>query len=275
MIKYKHRAFFGKLLHPLRTFAILAKELKVRRRADVYLISLPHSGKHWLEFMLAAFLIDHFGPGKQKAVDVWKKGAFRFTLDLRQEKDLNIPIIQHHHFPCYFFFRRSKVVLLVRDLRDSLVSNYDKYLKLNKSSMPFSEFLRKEIGREDAGKWDLKRKVHFLNSWHKYRERTRQLLVVRYEDLLENPERELRKIIFFIGISGFDDSKIRRAVCSGSMGNMGALEKKEIKYRKESGNYVVNRGRAGRYRDYFSQEDLAYFKNYTDKNLLCNFGYDY
>ncbi|HLT01563.1 MAG TPA: sulfotransferase domain-containing protein, partial [Geminicoccaceae bacterium] len=94
-------------------------------------------------------------------------------------------------------------------------------------------------------------------------------LWLRYEDLLDDPERELARLCRFLGLT-LDRDAIRAAVAGASFANMRSLEERELRagrpglfaqqgFRKgqQSGRRFVNRGRADWGRDRLSPDQIA------------------
>ncbi|KXB08195.1 hypothetical protein AKJ56_01705 [candidate division MSBL1 archaeon SCGC-AAA382N08] len=183
-----------------------------------------------------------------------------------------VPRIQHSHFPYYFMFKNKKVLLLIRDLRDSIVSRYEKHCKREKDPVDFSVFLREGFLNERSGsfKRPLEQKVNFLNSWCKSKDKPDRLLVKKYKELKEKQRKAMKEVLNFLEIPDFNFSLVEKAVDFGSFENMKKLEGKEA-----SEGRVVNKGKTNRYQDHFSPEDKKFFEEYVDKNLVCDFGYNY
>ncbi len=163
---------------------------------------MQFSGTHWLKFMLAKALVDYFNlPYEFKhikpreIIPTFRNPQERFIYNDR----LDIPRIQQGHLPYCFpynlFFKNKKVIFLTRDLRDALVSPYS---KIKNPQFTFSEFLRDQKGKiNNAAYGTLKDKVFFLNSWYKNKHKVKDFILVKYEDLKNNPQKELAKILFF------------------------------------------------------------------------------
>jgi hypothetical protein len=239
------------LKKPLKSFNFLRF---FALRPNTYILATMHqSGTHWAEDILAKIL----------SPDIPYAFARNVIPKLDQgcvyEKDSSRPKISHTHAAQNFFLFKP-VIILVRDLRDATVSQYEKYKKANNKEISFSEFLQKPSDELVAGKQTLESRVHFLNSWAK----VKNGLTIYYEELKQNPESEIKRILNFVGVN-VSDSDISVAV------NESSLEK----MKEEQGDMVVNKGIVGRYREYFSDEDKKYFQDYLRENLLDSYGYDY
>jgi hypothetical protein len=105
--------------------------------------------------------------------------------------------------------------------------------------------------------------------------------MVRYEDMRVQPERELPRIIKFLGMDP-DAERIRETVEFSSVENLRKLEKENYFWRgsrvkaKDPGNphsYKVRRAKVGGYRDYFDDEQVASLDEMVNTRLSGIFGY--
>jgi hypothetical protein len=113
-----------------------------------------------------------------------------------------------------------------------------------------------------------------VDSWlYEQRDVPTDLITVRYEDLLEDAERELSRLVDFVGIQ-VSDMKIKEAVENSSFHNMKEIEKsKGRKYAPTDAENFVRKGEHGNWRDYFTEEDKAFFKKRAG-DLLISLGYE-
>ncbi len=84
------------------------------------------------------------------------------------------------------------VVVLVRDIREAMLSNYVKWREQYDGS--FAEYVEGDpLGRRHVA--DVWWYIHFFNRWGDVaRARPQNTLIVRYEDLQDSPEYWLRQI---------------------------------------------------------------------------------
>jgi len=99
------------------------------------------------------------------------------------------------------------------------------------------------------------------------------IIIVKYEDLKEDTEEEIKKVLDFIDLSSVNDEFIKEVVEFSSIERMKNREAKKQKGRKKI--QTVHEGQAHRYKDYFSNDDLEYFRDKVKNKLNYNFGYDY
>jgi hypothetical protein len=157
-------------------------------------------------------------------------------------------------------FGDKKVVLLTRDIRDTLVSSY------------FQESKRTGVFRGDIGNFvrnpqlGAPKIVSFYNMWFKNRDRTRAFLPVTYEALHEAPSKELRRVLEFLRLQDVNDALLKRAVQYADFGNMRRLETSGRfrdsmmlpGHKDDDESLKVRRGKVGGYADYLDESAQTY-----------------
>jgi hypothetical protein len=187
---------------------------------DVFLVSFPKSGNTWSRFLLANLL----NPERPATFS----NIHRLIPDPSgtTKKDFErLPrprIIKSHE--C-FDPRYPKVIYIVRDPRDVAVSQYHYHRKLMKigDDSPIETFVNRFLAGETCphGSWGQN-----VASWLSTSEGSSRFLLLRYEDMLADTDRELGKIVEFVGISA-NPEQISRAVERSSVGRMRKLEEAE------------------------------------------------
>ena len=161
--------------------------------------------------------------------------------------------------------RLPKYIVLVRDIRASLVSNYRKWTE--RYGVSFSVFLRGDpAGRQYNS--DIWWSIRFLNAWGRLQAMAPEgILVIHYEDLLSDAYSQLCRLNEFIGLS-LSEEAIRAGISAGSKSAM--LSKADPE--RPSGE-VHAEGTA--VADWFDDEDKRFFSLACRKLLKFDFGYDY
>lgn len=259
------------------------KKTKNRLLTDVVVLSFPKSGRTWLRVLLAKyyslqydhkFVLNFFQYKKHIS---WKLPYFFFhhaiedDLTEIEQKGLSKRI-------------KAKTIILVRDPRDVVVSYYfqvtkrqvelkEQYFGDNNPSI--EEFLRHpQLGIATI--------IRYMNEVYDLvkNQRGSDFLVVSYEQLHQNGEATIRKILEYAEMEEINDDVIKKAYEFGSFENMKKLEKGN-KFTsptlkpgddKQPESFKVRKGKIGGYKDYLSQEDI----DYANKELaLLNpvFGY--
>ena len=155
----------------------------------------------------------------------------------------------------------KKVIYIIRDGRDVMVSAYHYYYFPIKIS--FLDFLQMDIW---PGPWD-----EHLQSWLD-NAHLLDLLLIRYEDLLEDPFQQLKNIAHFIGLNT-DDEKVDRAVRHSSFTALKKMEaNNDSRFSGLPGLKFFRSGKSGQWRQYFGPEHKDVFKRQTN-TLLMRLGY--
>ena len=246
---------------------------------DFFLVTLPGSGTHWLSLMIARTMVEAFNLPEEirsirnnHLIPSCRSKLQRFKYNNRME----IPRIQHSHAYYSWFFRKKKIILLVRDLRDTLISHYRTYVATRDGECSFSDFLR-GINVDRPGQKNnhtLLTLIGFLNNWSKGRTNTCLLHLVRFEDLKNNTEPEMERIFSFLGFPLKKDL-LEMAIQFGSLKNMRELEAKEPLPQYRGKLKKVGEGKIGGNRNLFSSDDQKYFQMTIRDYLVDDYGYDY
>lgn len=240
------------------------------RITDVYILSFPKSGRTWLRVLIGKTLAQLF------SVD--EKGILN-TFQLTRSHP--IPVIQFNHDGTDLQYARSyqnlasykkryrekKIILLVREPRDLVVSNYFQATKReNAFKGNISEFIRDP-------RYGIKKILKFYDNWIDNNFGITDMLVIRYEDLYEDPIQKLEEILEFIGIDGITNQIINEAVEFSSFSNMKKLERGGFFNKnsmlpgnqKDQKSYKVRKGKIGGYIEELSHEDLIYIRDVIQK----------
>lgn len=240
------------------------------RHVAAQLVSQHQSGTHWLKYMLAnALAHQHELPGPQfnHANDFigGPKDQIVYPQLPRLVSSHSIPPLVTPLLLKLKMLQFPKYIVLVRDIRASLVSNYRKWR--DRYGVEFSEFLR----GDPAGKKynsDIWWSIRFLNAWGRFQcFSDSTLLVVRYEDLRVNTQAEIERINQFIALS-LREEDIAHAISTASKQAMlskadperppGEVNKQEVEIES-----------------YFNSHDKHYFEEMCRAFLKYDFGYDY
>ncbi len=257
-------------------------------RADGVIVSYGKSGRTWLRVMISRYFATKYGipDGRMMVFDNFHRWNAKipklfFTHDnyindyLGTERKLDI-------------YGKSRVVLLVRDPRDTAVSWYFqwKYRMLRR---------KKVINRaplEDPGIYDfiageaagVPKIIRFLNTWAKDLDRFPELIVVKYEDLRSDARHELGRILIFLGETP-SPAELDDCVSYASVENMRRMETENAgrwlaNRRLRPGNandpssFKVRRAKVGGWRDYVSEDEAHQIDAMLRERLSPVFGYN-
>jgi hypothetical protein len=223
------------------------QSILAERRADVVLTSYPKCGRTWLRVMISHALGLHVGTEDPGGVSRSSKRKYR----------------------------GKKILLLVRDPRDVVVSMYFERSRRERAySGTLGEFLHEAKGSLDTI-------IRYYNVWNESRDVPRGFCLVRYEDLHADTAKQLRRIFDFLEIPDISDAHIREAVEFGSFGNMRSMESSDtlksgrLRARDTSDveSFKTRRGVVGGYVDYLEPEQIAWMEDRICKGLHPSFGY--
>lgn len=188
---------------------------------DTFLVSFPRSGNTWTRFLVCNLLDpDHpvsFAELEARIPEIY------FVPDHVLRRCARPRVIKSHE--C-FDPRYPRVIYIVRDPRDVLISYYEFQLKKRAISdectlEEFSlRFMRSAV-QPKFGSW----RDHVV-SWTGTRQGDEHFLLLRYEDMLANTYQAATQIATFLGLDSSPE-RIGRAVELSSADRMRRLEKKQ------------------------------------------------
>lgn len=250
---------------------------RAERRADVLLISYPKCGRTWLTMLLARALARHAGV---EQVDYLANdlvgGAVNGLPHVRISHD------DDPHWKSAAGLQRSKgryrdkkVILLVRDPRDVVVSMYFERSRRERAyAGTLSEFLRERRG-------SLATILAYYNVWARERARPRAFLLVRYEDLKADSAGTLRRILAFLGLERVDEAHVADAVQFASFENMRAMESGDVlksgrlraRDPADGESFKTRKGKVGGYVDYLGASEIEWMEAEIRSSLDPSYGY--
>lgn len=234
-------------------------------KSSYFLTSYPKSGNTWVRMFLAKYLFgDKIGFGNLNEFIPPVHKEILFNVDYSYEKRI---------FKSHFNYtpKYQNVIYLVRDGRDVSVSYYFHLKRLGHipSSCLFKEFLKDYFltGNLKFGKWD-----EHVTSWLSNKNNHNQLMI-KYEDLVNNPENSFFEIINFIG-ANYDQSVLKNGIKETSFSNLRKRELTEgvAEFNSTEDLTFIRKGEIGDWKNYFDKEDEDRFLN-VNKSLMLELGY--
>jgi hypothetical protein len=185
---------------------------------DIFLVSFPKSGNTWTRFLLANLRFPD-QPATWANIDRLipdPTGTNKRDFDRMPRPR----IIKSHE--C-FDPRYPRVVYIVRDPRDVVVSQYHYHRKIRKieDDSPIEKFVARFLAGETCphGSWGQN-----IGTWLYTSEGDPRFLLLRYEDLVADTARELAKVVAFLHLAAGPE-QIAQAVERSSADRMRKLEK--------------------------------------------------
>ena len=256
--------------------------------ADAVIVSFGKSGRTWLRMLMSRFY--------QTRYDLPQAAFIGF--DNLAKKDSRIPrlFFTHDNYLKDYTgntddksdFYGKKVVLLVRDPRDTAVSQFFQWkYRMRSAKKGLNDY--PEHGA-DVSVFDfvmhdgsgLPKIIGFLNGWARELEAIGEVLVVRYEDLRSDTAHELGRVLRFVGADP-SDAELADCVEFASVENMRKLEEKRVfwlsgsrmkaKDKNNPNSFKVRRAKVGGFRDYFEDGQIEQIEAMIGRDLLPGFGY--
>jgi hypothetical protein len=209
---------------------------------DIFVVSYPKSGNTWIRFLIGHLL----SPERANFSNINQLVPDPDDLSKRSLKLLPRPRILKSHQP--FDPRYGRVICIVRDPRDVVLSEY--YFEIKQKFVEEGFPIERHVARFVTGDVEhLRRRTPMrepgglklgeygswgenVGSWlaafqnSKKFQSGENVLLVRYEDMIDDPKRELAQIAQFLGIEPTPE-RIAKAVERSSADQMRTLEKEQ------------------------------------------------
>ena len=263
----KSAFFYHSLRRDISNFSLIK-----HRAVDGFLISMHQSGTHWLKHILATALTHKFGLPPPQYIHA--NDVIPGPKDPRGDSKLPY-IVSSHSIPHALigsrlfrqFVKLPPYVILVRDIRASLVSTYEKWK--NHYDCDFPVFLRGDVSGHQFHN-DIWWCLRFCNRWgllaHRFPETT---LVIKYEDLKSRPLVVMQSIVEYWDL-GLDESSLRFGLEESSKEKMAEKSDPGSEF-----NVTVIRNNKRSFMEWYDEEQLNYIGNICANYLKYDFGYEY
>jgi hypothetical protein len=237
-----------------------AKVRVLARRCDVFIVSFPKCGRTWLRMQVGMALREHFRLRVRNLLRLTNAQVAHPGLPriLATHDDSPQGKQAHQVMRDKRVYAGTRVILLVRDPRDVIVSLY--FHVTRRRGVEYQGDLM-EFARERRG--GLASLLAFYDAWAPRIDDG--VLLLRYEDLHADPIRELRRVLAFLGMADVAPDVVQRAVAQASFDQLQQLERTGTAGTRalrtatpdDRDSYKVRRGKVGGYVDYLEPTDIA------------------
>ncbi|MGD1941299.1 MAG: sulfotransferase domain-containing protein [Leptolyngbyaceae cyanobacterium] len=247
------------------------KHYREREVADYLLISQTNCGRTWLRILLGRVMQVTYNVEK---VNLHYLYSF-------SELNPNLPSIKaiHEKYGQFGSYETKKIILLVRDPRDALVSRYHQHKHEYSSYQDINDFILNSP--------EFLSYIEDYNLWRQNKHELADLLIVRYEDMRANTQYELTRVLRFLEIEAAPEI-IAAAVEYASFKNMRSIEMKgssEVKAGvlrtsaiqsgtlSDQNSLKVRKGKVGGYKEELSAEAVTFMDDLVRGQLNSSYGY--
>jgi Sulfotransferase domain len=189
---------------------------------DTFIVSYARSGNLWTRFLVANLV--------HPDVEVRLSNIEQLVPDTCNQSSralLRTPRPRYIKSHQYFDHRYQRIVYVVRDPRDVALSYYHfqrKYRHIDDAYLLeryVEDFVNGTIGSEDWGTWK-----ENVASWVATRGEDPDFLLLRYEDMVDDTPRQLRRLAAFLGIEASPE-RMNAVIEMSAAGRLRKLEKED------------------------------------------------
>lgn len=272
--QFIHKSFINPLLNPLRNRFHRELELRISRLTslvsiteflpeDVFIVGYPKSGNTWFQNIVTGLV---YGVDPEYAYDSIIQDLVP-DVHVKQyyKRYANPMFFKSHALPNQKY---KRVVYLLRDGRDAMVSYWRMKQALSSEAVDFMNFVQGE--NLFPCKWHLHVESWMTNPYQA------DLIIIKYEDLKNNTVHELKRFCQFIGIDR-DEETIKQVSEKTTFEKMSSKEKQQgwnhpSLQKLKRGTSFIRRGKVGSYKDEMPSAILASFMADAG-NTLTKYGY--
>lgn len=246
--------------------------------SDAYIISFPKCGRTWLRVMIGRAFCSHFNLSYEEVSD----------LTHLTHLHPDVPRLLFTHDGQAFYqrpedlrtnkrkFRGQRVVLLVRDPRDVVVSSYfQKRYREHIYDADITSYVYEDVG-------SLATIQRYYTIWADNAHHPAELLLIRFEDLHADPGHELQRLMSFLGIA-LSPNHVIDAVEFSSFRNMRRIEHGagQASSRMRPGKvddhrtYKTRKGQPGDFVNHLDPREIAYMNDQLRRGFPAYYRYEF
>lgn len=247
----------------------------------IWVVSFPKCGRTWLRALVGRYLTHAFDLSPEISMDttwlttallaVGRAQPLAFTHAGSEEDGPYFSKIPELMFP----LNKCKVIFVIRDLRDMVVSWYFERVKRAQPEdwIPYKGTISDFIRDESVG---CPKIITFLNYWLAFQVRFGCFSVLAYELMHKKPELVLNEALRLIIVKDIKEESVKEAVRWSKFDNLKKLESQDYwkglatmtaRDVNDPETYKMRKGKIGGYKDYLSLEDIEYVESQMVLNL--------
>jgi hypothetical protein len=220
-----------------------------------FLVSFPKTGRTWLNYMLKQMVKQSNHPLKNNENFIFNEHDNSEIIIENGTRNNPLDVFK---FTSRKRYRRGKVLFLVRDPRDVVVSHFHQVTKRAKNPFVFnsiSDFVKDDI-------LGFKRIIQYYNLWFFQKDIPKDFLLIKYEDLLNQGVDTLSEINKFFNIDITKD-KIEKIYSESSADKMRKKEKENklegfTDFGKDRDKLKVRNAKSGGFINELSEDDILF-----------------
>lgn len=220
-----------------------------------FLVSFPKTGRTWLNYMLKQMVKQSNHPLKNNENFIFNEHDSSEIIIENGTRNNPLDVFK---FTSRDRYRRGKVLFLVRDPRDVVVSHFHQVTKRAKNPFVFnsiSDFVKDDI-------LGFKRIIQYYNLWFFQKDIPKDFLLIKYEDLLNQGVDTLSEINKFFNIDITKD-KIEKIYSKSSADKMRKKEKENklegfTDFGKDRDKLKVRNAKSGGFINELSEDDILF-----------------
>jgi len=279
-------------------------EINVRNRKIWWIASYPKSGNTWVRMFINAYLTGFpldINSGFQYVLGDNNSNVFQICsprpyMDLTEVEQvflrpavlihfLTLSTAQHvclktHHarvnvddIPLIPASMSAGGVYIIRDPRDIVISFADHMAESIDDTIKFMNT------KEYVLKHNKTNLIHVLTTWSLHvqtwtdKNNKIPITIVKYEDMLANPEGAFRVILKALGFDTIDEDKFEFAIKETRFSNLQAIEAKTGFREKGQGQKFFRKGEAGQWKGVLTANQIRQIEE-DHKEVMRKFGYN-
>ncbi|XP_007954527.1 sulfotransferase 2A1-like [Orycteropus afer afer] len=262
---------FPSYVQSVETLKFLRDEFVVQD-GDVITFSYPKSGSHWM-FEILSLIHSKGDPRWVQSVAIWDRSPWLETeIGYENVKNQKYPRMYSSHLPIQlapksFFNSKAKVIYLMRNPRDILISGYYFYqvLKLVKSPESFEQYFELFLqGNAPFGSW-----FDHIRGWLSMKGKE-NVFIISYEELHQDLKGSIERLSQFLGkkLSPEELNSVLKHISfqvmkDNKMSNLSIVPDEVINHSKGG---IMRKGITGDWKNHFTvAQSEAFDKIYQEK----------